>query len=137
MGSRISNTYNFADINVEIESIYPYVHELCSEYVTSMPADFRIKIKHDDICFERERLDNTKATDEYLETLAVYRRIAEIMPEYDGFLFHGSSIEVDGSAYIFTAKSGTGKSTHAALWRKLLKDKAVMINDDKPLIRLI
>ena len=37
------------------------------------------------------------------------------MPVYDTFLFHGSAIAVDGAAYIFTAKSGTGKSTHARL----------------------
>ena len=35
---------------------------------------------------------------------------------------------------MFTAKSGTGKSTHTAIWRKMFGDRAVMINDDKPLI---
>jgi hypothetical protein len=47
---------------------------------------------------------------------------------------HGSVVAVDGAAYMFTARSGTGKSTHAALWRKLLGDRAVMVNDDKPLV---
>ena len=42
---------------------------------------------------------------------------------------------LDDEAYVFTAVSGTGKSTHTALWRKLFKDKVVMINDDKPIIR--
>ncbi|MBQ8427284.1 MAG: hypothetical protein IJX16_05955 [Clostridia bacterium] len=44
---------------------------------------------------------------------------------------------VDGNAYLFTAPSGTGKSTHTRLWRELLGDKAVMINDDKPIIRYV
>jgi hypothetical protein len=44
---------------------------------------------------------------------------------------------VDGCAYLFTAPSGTGKSTHTRLWRELLGDKAVMVNDDKPIIRYI
>ena len=44
---------------------------------------------------------------------------------------------VDGNAYLFTAPSGTGKSTHTRLWREMLGDKAVMINDDKPMIRFI
>ena len=47
---------------------------------------------------------------------------------------HGSCIAVDGEAYLFTALSGTGKSTHVRLWREMLGDRAVMVNDDKPLI---
>ena len=70
-----------------------------------------------DIAFERSRADHPGCSDAYLETLAIYRKIAEKMPAYDTFLFHGSAISVDGKAYIFTAKSSTGKSTHARLWR--------------------
>ena len=58
------------------------------------------------------------------------------MPYYDTILFHGSVIAVDGAAYVFTAKSGTGKSTHTALWRRLFGDRAVMVNDDKPLLHV-
>ena len=74
--------------------------------------------------------------DEYLETLAVYRKIAEKMIDYDTILFHGSVIAVDGIGYLFTAKSGTGKSTHTRLWRELFGERAVMVNDDKPLIKV-
>lgn len=75
-------------------------------------------------------------SDAYLEELAVYRKIAEQMPAYDTFLMHGSCVAVDGEGYLFTAKSGTGKSTHTRLWRELFGERAVMINDDKPLIRV-
>ena len=44
---------------------------------------------------------------------------------------------LDGEAYLFTALSGTGKSTHTALWRKRFGDRVTMINDDKPIIRNI
>ena len=74
--------------------------------------------------------------DDYLETLAVCRKIAERMPEHNTFLFYGSCIAVDGAGYVFTAKSGTGKSTHTRLWRELLDNRATMVNDDKPLIRI-
>ena len=59
-------------------------------------------------------------------------RIAQQMLSYDTILFHGSVIAVDGEGYLFTAKSGTGKSTHARLWRENFGDRAVMVNDDKP-----
>ena len=40
------------------------------------------------------------------------------MPDYDTVLFHVSVIAVDGHGFLFTAKSGTGKSTHTRLWRE-------------------
>ena len=100
----------------------------------------------DDIAFERERAakedkkegrESIPWPDDYLETLAAYRKIAEKLPEYGGFLFHGSAIAADGQGYVFTAASGTGKSTHARLWRELLGGRAVMVNDDKPIIRML
>ena len=47
---------------------------------------------------------------------------------YDTILFHGSVIAVDGEGYLFTAKSGTGKSTHARLWRETFGDRAVRVS---------
>ena len=35
-----------------------------------------------------------------------------------------------------SAISGTGKSTHTRLWREMLGERAVMVNDDKPIIRV-
>jgi len=43
---------------------------------------------------------------------------------------------VDGKGYLFTAHSGTGKSTHTRLWRQAFGDRAVMVNDDKPFLEL-
>ncbi len=58
------------------------------------------------------------------------------MPSYDTVLFHGSALAIDGDGYLFTAKSGTGKSTHTRLWRERFGDRVVMINDDKPLLHI-
>lgn len=52
-----------------------------------------------------------------------------------GFMLHASAVETDGGAYLFSAPSGTGKSTHAGLWiRYLGPDRVRIINDDKPAI---
>ena len=58
------------------------------------------------------------------------------MPMYETFRLHGSAVAVDGMCYLFTARSGTGKSTHTKLWRRMLGSRAVMVNDDKPLLRV-
>ncbi len=137
--------YRIADRIIEISSLHPMIHDQCREYRATGDPDFRIEITPSDIDFEREKSAQADRAEEravqffsdgYLETLAVYRKIAERMPEYDTVLFHGSAIAVDGQAYLFTAKSGTGKSTHARLWRELLGERAIMVNDDKPLIRI-
>ncbi|MDE6471175.1 MAG: hypothetical protein K2L19_09175 [Eubacterium sp.] len=57
--------------------------------------------------------------------------------KFDGILLHSSCIVVDNKAYAFSADSGTGKSTHTQLWLKHFGDRAYMLNDDKPAIRMI
>lgn len=138
-------TIELAGITFRILSQYPDIERLCHAYKTMDPPEIELRISLGDITLERERSarDDIRCgrqvkdwPDGYLETLAVYRKIAERMPAYDTFLFHGSCVAVDGIGYLFTAKSGTGKSTHSRLWRELLGDRAVMVNDDKPLIRV-
>lgn len=134
-----------ADIGIRIEPMYDYIREYCRDYITEENADFIIRTEDADIAFERERSRreaecegraDINYSDAYLETLAVYRRIAEFFPQLGIILFHGSVIAVDGVGYLFTAKSGTGKSTHTALWRKQFGSRAVMVNDDKPLLKI-
>lgn len=56
---------------------------------------------------------------------------------FGGILLHSSCIVVDDMAYAFSADSGTGKSTHTQLWLDYFGDRAYMLNDDKPAIRII
>ena len=136
MVTNMTETYRFAEIPIRIESLHSAVHTRCAAYADHAPAAFAVSITQADIDFERARAVQPGCSDAYLETLAVYRKIAEKMPAYEAFLLHGSAIAVDGAAFIFIAQSGTGKSTHARLWREMLGDRAVMVNDDKPLVRV-
>ena len=56
---------------------------------------------------------------------------------FGGVYLHASCVEVDGRAYLFSADSGTGKSTHTRLWLQMFGEKAVIFNDDKPALRRI
>lgn len=62
-------------------------------------------------------------------------KFSSLMLENDGFVFHSSAIALDGQAFLFSANSGVGKSTHTKLWKKIF-DNVIYINDDKPAIRL-
>jgi hypothetical protein len=50
-------------------------------------------------------------------------------------LFHSSVTVLDGFAYMFLGKSGTGKSTHSSLWLKNFPE-ARLLNDDNPVVRI-
>ncbi len=132
------HVYRFAGHTFEICSLYSEVHRLCREYRTDDAPEMLLSVSRSDIDNERRipggDADDKHGDDAYLETLAVYRKIAESLIEYDVLLFHGSAVAVDGACYLFAAKSGTGKSTHTRLWRELLGERAVMVNDDKPLL---
>lgn len=70
---------------------------------------------------------------EYMSTGSIfYYRLLK----FGGFMLHSSCISYGDKAYIFSADSGTGKSTHTTLWRQYL-DGVTVINDDKPAVRLI
>ena len=136
---------SFAGINVEICALFPSTKEFCRDYLTDGQAAFMVETAPEDIAYERATSDQTAVaegrkpypfSDNYLETLAVYRKLAAGLSAYDTILFHGSVIAVDGEAYLFTAPSGTGKSTHARLWRELFGARAFMVNDDKPLLKI-
>ncbi len=56
--------------------------------------------------------------------------------KYNGLVLHSSAVALNGGAYLFSANSGVGKSTHTSLWCRCFKD-AFIINDDKPALRCI
>ena len=134
-----------AEKRIEIHNLFPYLEEYCKDYRADGIPEFSVRVTPEDILRERQKSEREdlrekravrRFSDAYLETLAVYRKIARCLLDRDILLFHGSAIAVDGTGYLFTAKSGTGKSTQARLWRAYFGERAQMINDDKPLLHV-
>ena len=134
-----------ADKNIAATVSYESTVRFCREYISEFTsADAVISVEPEDIISERAMAErqadmdgtNSDFSDAYLETLALYRKIALELINHGVILFHGSAVALDGECYLFTAKSGTGKSTHTRLWRETFGERAVMVNDDKPLIAL-
>jgi hypothetical protein len=50
-------------------------------------------------------------------------------------LFHASVIKERGRGFLFLGKSGTGKSTHSALWLKHIAGTE-LLNDDNPAVQI-
>lgn len=138
-----------ADFIVEIDNKYSYIESLCHRYIyEGEETDFSASCTEADIDNElvvsREdpevfgALSNMTEDGKrgYLESICVYRNLCLQLPERNAFIMHAAVIEADGMAYAFTAKSGTGKSTHISLWKKLLGDKVQIVNGDKPIVKL-
>lgn len=56
---------------------------------------------------------------------------------FGGMMLHASAVAIEDRAYLFSAPSGTGKSTHARLWQQIFGEEVQAINDDKPALRCI
>ena len=114
-------------------------------YLTDREPDFSIEIIDADLRFEQADADAEAAEegfrrrvfpDPFLERAAIQRKFAAHLLKKNVLLVHGSTVAVDGNAYLFTARSGTGKSTHTRLWREVFGNRAKMVNDDKPFLAI-
>lgn len=109
-------------------------------YESKGEPDFFITVTDEEI--RREEIANSrngrcKFSKDAMKLSAIQRKIVSCLSSRGILLFHGSGICVDGWTYIFTASSGTGKSTHSRLWRELLREHdVVMVNDDKPFLKV-
>lgn len=137
-------TVCLAGKNVTVTSIFEEVYKLCLDYLTDASSDMEVTVIPEDIAYEKivniresqiEGIPVVDFPDSYLETLAVYRKIVTNMIDFDTFLMHGAVVAVGDRAWLFTAPSGIGKTTHINLWLKNIPGSYV-VNGDKPLIHI-
>lgn len=136
---------DFHDFVIEIAGIrvrmlceYSHSQWLCRDFIVDESEyDVVASTSAEEIDFESTQYTDVVFSKAYCEGVCLYRSIAEQMPHLDGFVFHGAAVEIDGKGVIFTAPSGTGKTTHVSLLMKNYPEKVKMINGDKPIIRKI
>lgn len=120
-----------------VNNKFEYVRKLCEKYTVSEEKAENptvIDVSKEEILAEDTQ--GQKFPPAYLESLAIYRKICNCLAKENVFLFHCSAISFDGLGVLFTAPSGTGKSTHRSLWRKCFGERVAVINDDKPLLKV-
>lgn len=126
--------FKIADQIVQIKDVHKDLEHACAQYLISNFAtlDFSFSISEKDIEIEA---NGGYYSRQYLEFIALCRKIAETMPLHNGFLLHSATFDVDGTGVAFAAHSGTGKTTHMLLWQRLLGDRLKIVNGDKPIVR--
>ena len=128
--------YRIADLTIEFEPYIDSLAALAEPYrISEGVPDIKVELTRKDIDAEREIFTDAPASS--LIYTAIYRKICTKILDFDAFVFHSSAVVLDGEAYLFTAVSGTGKSTHTSLWLKHFGDRAFIINDDKPIVRFV
>ena len=129
-------TVKIADIPIGIDNKYKYVEDISRDYTTSLEPFFTLFATDSEIEHERTLTDENFPVGIF-ESTAIYRKMAAKLSEFDAFIFHGAVIEFKGRAYLFTAKSGVGKTTHVRLWQEKFGKEVSVLNGDKPVIRII
>jgi hypothetical protein len=128
--------YKIADLCIKINPIYERTRKRLAPYLTDDEhVDFEITVTNAEIKKQALETKEQYLNSEHESVLILTKLCNEVLNSFDGFFFHSSSLMLDGEGYVFTALSGTGKSTHTSLWRKHFGDRVTMINDDKPIIR--
>ena len=128
-------TLKIADLTIAVSNRYPFTETLCREYIVpDGTPDFTVSATDAEIAAES---DGDSYEIGYLESLALYRKIAEAALDYGAFLLHGVVADMRGTGIAFLAPSGVGKSTHALNWRRTFGEDFRVINGDKPLVRFL
>lgn len=134
-----------AGLTAAVRSIYESTPFYFHRYITQEPPEVVFTVTREDIGLEgklwlEEALEEgfrvRNFPEPFLERAAIQRKFAEALLQRDTLLFHGSAVAVDGRGYLFTAPSGTGKSTHTRLWCQTFGSRALVVNDDQPFLKI-
>lgn len=123
-----------AGVALGIESSYDYLPLLCQGYRTDAEPEGWFSASADEIA-AMHALQLEPCSDGYCESICVFAKVCDFLWSRDICMMHAAAIEMDGCAYLFTAPSGTGKSTHILQWRKRYGERVHIINGDKPFLQ--
>lgn len=140
-----SFTMEIAGLAVEVHPMFQSTREYCKPYLSDKTPDFVVTVTPEDLVFQQALLEQEAVEkgikirifkDPFLERSTIQRKVADRLLSRDTLMFHGSTVAVDGKAYLFTGPCGTGKSTHTRLWREVFGQRAIMVNDDMPFLQI-
>ena len=124
-----------SNLIVKFNNKYSLLEKRCKKYIVE-PTDYDIEVSitEDDIRKEQTADGNAHEIDFY-ESNCAQRNFVYQLPKYDAILLHSAVFEIDGKGVALLARSGTGKTTHLLLWKKIFSDRMKIINGDKPIVR--
>lgn len=137
-------TIEIAEYPIRVQPMFASTSEYCRKYWTNREPEFFVEVTDEDLVHSQLLLEQEavvegikvrKFPQPFLERYTIQRKVARALLNRDVLLLHGSTVGLDGQAFLFTAPCRTGKSTHTRFWRETFGDRAVMVNDDKPFLK--
>ena len=129
-------TYRMADLIVRYTPRFPMLRDRSEPYRTDTLTEENELSGIDQAAVQLHQ-QYPHLTDEECEYIRAGSLFYSLLPDHNGLMLHASAVVVDGYAYLFSAPSGTGKSTHTSLWLQKFGSDAYLLNDDKPAIRVL
>lgn len=129
--------YIIAGIKVGMQTYDGKLRRQSVGYLSDFEGEPEVKIALSEDFILKKQQENPHLSFESCEYIWSCFDFCRRLIDFDGFMIHASAVVYENKAYVFSAPSGTGKSTHTALWQKVFgEDKTYIINDDKPAIRV-
>ncbi len=132
-----TDKYVITGLKVKMSVKHDLLRSRSEKYLRDFEGDPDICIEVSDAWMERFKNLHPELNIGECEYMCTSLLFYDALLDFNGFLIHSSSLCFNNKAYLFSANSGTGKSTHVGLWQKYLGDKVSVINDDKPAVRFI
>ena len=128
-----------ADVVGDITTIHARPFAVCRRFIVDAEkADYSIiNTQADvekDLCIT-ESISQQSMWEGAVEVYTLLRKVSESLINFDTLLMHGAVVALNGKSYLFTGKSGVGKTTHIRQWLKHFPD-AFVVNGDKPFIKI-
>lgn len=127
--------YKIAGLNVEYTCRFDLLKQRSEKYLCD-ETEAQTTLSLDENYFASRREKFPTLSDSEIEYIGMGAAFYKELLRFEGMMLHASAVELDGEAYLFSAPSGTGKSTHTEGWMRVF-DRAQIINDDKPAIRKV
>lgn len=130
--------YKIAGLTIAMDCLEKTIREHVRDYeaIENGGTDIDLHINSDQL--NELHKNYSYLTENELEYIYTGYKFATTLLDFNGFCLHASAISLDQNAILFSAPSGTGKSTHTGLWHNYFgKNRLIIINDDKPAIRYI
>ena len=128
--------YEVAGLTFEMTPQFPRLAEQAKNYCADGIPAFQVAANPREwqaILRQKEKEAETARMQEYAEYICCSADFCRKLPEHGRFYLHASAVVLDGRGYLFSAPSGTGKSTHTSLWLREFPGSFIL-NDDKPVI---
>lgn len=127
--------YRIADLSVNMQ-VTGRTWTQSEKFMVSEQPDEHADIEIADMtaAIRRGMMLRPASDPENVELIVSGKRFYKALIDFDGFMLHASAVVYQNKAYLFSADSGVGKSTHTLLWTRHFKG-AYILNDDKPALR--